>query len=529
MLASSMQYLSIPKEKDMVFIHPEPSKWLTFLAENRLILESIPDRLKSRHELLGIARDYTQTMMDWTDVNDVSKDIIATGHQATWHHCGIWAKNLATCKFAEVVNGYKLHIVLDHGICDTALVLPKQTLDGNWHAERFEIESEQKKIPLEFRRPQKNSIKVFVDTITRERQGQFCNDIWLECLDYGFDKIPHFYSIAELITYFQSMLNFRLGINMIYLPISKLSESDAFIDFVVSIILDAPRFAKIYNKAIIKQLSSSEINRRDTIPRLRFDRTKKSIQLPFWLQSTNSKRTSLCVSLENNNRIEIGNDTNVLDRLDSSSRIGKAGQLRNMLRRLGYHLRPKAVTLTAFIRLYLADWFIHGVGGSLYEPVTDYVIENYFGLRQLKYGVATCTQTLPQLDSVTSFTENISQLRHELHNMKYNPERYIDESLFNQEPIVSLLHAKKDKIAEAKNLSAPTSMRKAVWKSLWQINHSLSKYTENATRTIEKKILEFEKNRISYKVCDCREYFFGLFSESNLRRLSESLTFTKSE
>jgi hypothetical protein len=530
MLAEKMQYLSIPKEKDTVFIHPEPSKWLTFLAKNRLILENISDRPKSRHELLGIARDYTQTMMDWTGVSDVSKDIIATGHQATWHHCGIWAKNLATCKFAEVIDGNRLHIVLDHDICDTALVLPRQKPDGNWIVERFEIEPEQKSIPLEFRRPpQKNSIKAFVDTVTRERQGQFCSDIWPGCLAYSFDKIPYFHSIADLITYFQSMLNFELGLNMIYLPISKLSESEAFFDFTISIILDAFRFARTYNKAIIKQLCSSKINRRDTIPRLRFDRTKKSIQLPFWLQSTNGKRTSLCVSLEKGNRIIIGSDTDAFDRLDSSSQIGKADQLRNILRRLDYHLRPKAVSLTVFIRLYLADWFVHGVGGSLYEPVTDYIIENYFGMRQLKYGVASCTQTLPQLDSVDSFTENISQLRHELHNMKHNPERYIDESVLNQEPIVSLLHVKKNKIAQAKNRSAPAGLRRTAWKSLMQINHSLSKYTENASRKIEKKILECEKDQVSRKVCNCREYFFGLFSGSKLRRLSESLTFTKTE
>jgi hypothetical protein len=233
------------------------------------------------------------------------------------------------------------------------------------------------------------------------------------------------------------------------------------------------------------------------------------------------------VALEESNRIRIGSDTNVFDELDSSCRIGKADQLRNILRHFGYRLRPKAVSLTAFVRLYLADWFVHGIGGSLYEPVTDYIIENFFGIRPLKYGVATCTQTLPQLDSVASFTENISQLRHELHSMKHNPERYIDESVQKQEPVVSLLHAKKEKIAQAKNRSAPTSLRKAAWKSLLQINHSLSEYTENAARTIERKISEFEKKRVSHKVCCCREYFFGLFPENQLRRLTKSMTFIK--
>ena len=161
--------------------------------------------------------------------------------------------------------------------------------------------------------------------------------------------------------------------------------------------------------------------------------------------------------------------------------------------------------------------------------MTDYVIENYFGIRPLKYGVATCTQTLPPLDSVASFTEKLSRLRHELHNMKHNPERYIDESVHKQEPVVYLLRAKKEKIARAKNRSAPTSMRKAAWKSVLQINNRLSEYTENAARTIERKISEFEKNKVSHKVCNCRDYFFGLFPENKLRRLIESMTFMELE
>lgn len=530
MLADRGQYLSIPKEKDTVIIRPEPSKWLPFLTENRLIAKDIPDRLKSCRELLGIARDYTRTTMDWTGTSDISQNIIATGHQATWHHCGIWTKNLATCRFAGAVGGNSLHIVLDHDICDTALVLPKRSPDGDWYAERFEIESEQESVPLEFRRPpQGDRIKAFVGAVTRARPGQFCNDIWPECVARSVDKIPYFHSIADLITHFQSILNFALGINMIYLPVSKLSESDAFIDFAISTMLDAPRFATTYNKAVTEQLSASGINRRDTVPCLRLDRTKGRIMLPFWLQSPNGKRTSLCVALKESNRIGIGSATNVFDELDSSCRIGKADQLRNMLRHCGYRLRPKAVSLTAFVQLYLADWFVHGIGGSLYEPVTDYVIENYFGIRPLKYGVATCTQTLPPLDSVASFNENISQLIHKLHNIKHNPERYIDESVRKEEPVVSLLRAKKEKITQAKNRSAPTSLRKSAWNSLLQINHRLSEYTENIVRTIERKIAEFEKNRVSHKVCNCREYFFGLFPVNKLRQLTKSLTFKELE
>jgi hypothetical protein len=42
---------------------------------------------------------------------------------------------------------------------------------------------------------------------------------------------------------------------------------------------------------------------------------------------------------------------------------------------------------------------------------------------------------------------------------------------------------------------------------------------------MEKKIAKCAKIKASQEVCDCREYFFGLFPEDMLRKLGESLTF----
>ena len=60
-------------------------------------------------------------------------------------------------------------------------------------------------------------------------------------------------------------------------------------------------------------------------------------------------------------------------------------------------VRPKAITLTMFARLCMADLFIHGIGGGRYDRVTGAVIQETFGCPPPPYVVATATLLLPLL------------------------------------------------------------------------------------------------------------------------------------
>ena len=46
----------------------------------------------------------------------------------------------------------------------------------------------------------------------------------------------------------------------------------------------------------------------------------------------------------------------------------------------GISLAPKAVTLTLFARVFLADLFLHGVGGARYDEVTDGIMRRMYGI-----------------------------------------------------------------------------------------------------------------------------------------------------
>jgi hypothetical protein len=276
-------------------------------------------------------------------------------------------------------------------------------------------------------------------------------------------------------------------------------------------------------------MSKLKAIRRRSIRLSKLGKIEDLTQLPFWLNTPDGQRTTLCVDSCSNDRIKIGNSMAVFGELDSASKEGKANQFRTMLKSAGYALRPKAVSLTLFVRLYLADWFVHGIGGGLYEPVTDCLIKNYYGIQPLRYGTATCTMTLPLGNNNVSYGEDISLLKQRLHDIEHNPERYMDESILRQKDVASLLRSKTEKIALAGNRSVSASVRRSAWRSLRRINKRLSEYTRVTAAMIEKKIADYERSKSSQEVCNCREYFFGLFTEDRLRKLADSLSFGELE
>lgn len=533
MAVEMLQDLSIPAKENKIFLSPHPAQWPSMLVWNSLAAKNLPGRSKARVELLKTACDYTARITNANCLNNTQTKLIATGHQATWHHCGIWAKTLAAGKFAEVVGGRVLHVVLDHDICDTAIIMPKEERVGGWSFERVEIETEQKAIPLELRPLAKGDhLRAFSDAVMGYRGGQLCKQIWLKWALGKNAPVSRLKNVAELITSLQSMLNIALGLhNVMYLPVSELAESNAFMDFASSIILDVEAFAHSYNNGIDSRASNRCAGPRMGMRRLEIREEQGSVELPFWLISSDGRRESLYAMSNKSGSVRIGTAAAELGRLDPTSMSGKAEQLRDMLNGCGCRLRPKAVSLTLFLRLFLADWFVHGLGGALYEAVTDHIIKEYFSIEPPAFGVATCTMTLPGLNDAAEpdGNEDISLLKHKLHNIRHNPEKYIDKSVLAVDPAAALLRAKQERILQLKGRSLTKSDRKSVWNSLCEINERLFEYAGETANGLEKAVAQLEKDAVSRQVCSCREFFFGLFPEKILRKLAESLSFAESQ
>ena len=385
MVIKTLKDFSVPEEENCIFTRPDFKDWPALLMQNKASLSAVNDRDAARTELVNIANEYTRQMGLTVPDLKSAVDIVVTGHQPNWHHCGIFAKNIITDKFAKQINGTAIQLVLDHDVCGTSLSLPDP--DAKFlRLKSLPLEKKHIDIPLEFRSvPSNEQLAEFLDSILKNSQNSFCHSIWHQDLTNIIDKSRYCRNIADTITYLQALLNIAFGLNMIYLPVSLMSQSKAFANFICSIICNSRQFVSIYNKAIKNKIQSDNLKSHQTVKALRIDYLNNIAELPFWLVSKTGKRASLYASIDARN-LTLGTIDNVIGTLNSSK--DKHAQLCEILKNNEYVIRPKAVTLTLFARLYLADLFVHGIG-------TDYIIKNLYNIKNTSFGIATATMTLP--------------------------------------------------------------------------------------------------------------------------------------
>ena len=77
-----------------------------------------------------------------------------------------------------------------------------------------------------------------------------------------------------------------------------------------------------------------------------------------------------------------------------------------------------------FIRLFLADVFIHGIGGALYDQITDGILAELTGTVP-SYGCVSAAWLLP-LGRPLEDADDIAALKWRRHHAAHNPQLVID-------------------------------------------------------------------------------------------------------
>src|SRR5437016_4217391 len=135
-------------------------------------------------------------------------------------------------------------------------------------------------------------------------------------------------------------------------PVSEMSAGMEFRRFVVHVLRDAKRFAAVYNHHLGAYRERSSI-RTSAQPFPDLQREEGRQELPFWI-IRRGRREPLSVQPT---RSGIG-------LLAGGERVGEIPQASGPEALAGLAIRPRALTLTAFTRLCVADLFVHGVSGG---------------------------------------------------------------------------------------------------------------------------------------------------------------------
>jgi len=192
--------------------------------------------------------------------------------------------------------------------------------------------------------------------------------------------------------------------------ISSISQSEAFQIYACDIIERIEAFHQAY------QLSLNEHRRLHHIrspanPFPDLVRKGELWELPFWGLDSMGRRHKLFVGGAAGSRFVVTGDGS-----DRVSPVEPEAML-------SLRMRPRAVCLTMFLRLFVGDLFVHGVGGGNYDQVTDRIIESYYAASPPGYVVCSRTK-FPAHEQRAALGGKATELREKLRRMRHSPEQY---------------------------------------------------------------------------------------------------------
>jgi hypothetical protein len=356
---------------------------------------------------------------------DVCGDsLFLAGHQPDLFHPGVWLKNFALNALAGRHGSVPLNLVVDNDTAkSTSVRVPVLGPSHNPSAVRLatvpydhfagEIAYEERAVVDE------NQFAEFPRQVAELAAGwgftPILPDYWEDVLRQR-DRTP---LLGERFAAARRAWERRWGCHNLELPISRLCGTEAFARFAADLLDRLPAFHMAYNESVRDYRRRHGI-RSPNHPVPDLARDGDWLEAPFWAWRAGSKRRG-----------------RLFVRPDADGWQLRAGAERwpdltrqcavEIWRRLGtdgFKVRTRALTTTLFARLFLADLFIHGIGGGKYDELTDALLARHYGLEPPGFLVLTGTLYLP-LPNYAATTTDLHALRRRVRDLYWNPQRHL--------------------------------------------------------------------------------------------------------
>lgn len=464
----------------------------------------------------------TRSLSEWRRATrqkllpDVAKDapVIMVGHQPGLIHAGVWAKNVVAHRLAAALSGVALHLSVDSDAPrDLMLRVPVED-GGRWVVRSISMGPLRTGVVYEQIPALRSTDLAHARQAVEELLGPQAQGTQLTRFFEGLGQTQRDW-VSQIIAGRRAVER-ELGIALVDLRVRDVWWSP----LAAHIMSDARCFAGHYNEAIAAYRQRFHVRSANRpVPPLQLD--SKRVELPFWLFDANGPRHRAFLIHDGSNRVLQAGSQSILslprDELNSSNDL-----VENVERQSGWRLRPRALITTLWSRVFLADLFIHGIGGAKYDRITDILIERYFRLPVPH--VACVTGTL-YLDPRCEAPLTSGSLEHKLRDLTWNPERHFvgEASAAFQE----LAQSKSQAIARAASLarSAPRdrAARKTAYDEIRNLNEQLAVQVESAKTDLVRQIDRSREVQLDRRALCDREVFFALHSRQNLDRLLSAL------
>ena len=441
---------------------------------------------------------------------------IVTGHQPEFIHPGVWAKHVVVSRLAEAVSGAALNLVVDSDAPrDTALHVPS-VQDGRLTVRRVSAAAVPAGFALEL-----------ADCLSVDEVAAFAHAL-RAALGERFDRslLPVYLDqlAASSVdadwgaqtTSARQAAEAALGVQVRDLRVSRVWGGV----FLAELLVRARDFAAAYNRALADYRRRYQVrSTQRPIPDLSIESDR--VEVPAWVYRRNTARRRLFVGGAGD-RLGLFAEREPLGILDGA-RLRRAATAPDALAELAdVCIRPRALTLTLWARLFLADLFVHGIGGAKYDRITDTLIHDYFGVAPPAMACVSATLRL-DLPRTAVAADALPTARRRLRDVQFNPQRYVPADPATAE----LVQQRTRAIGDADALRAAHRERHAERRQAYQAiracnarliarHASVVTQLEHDLQTVDAQV---QMNAVAYR----RDYFFALFSRPALEKLLERL------
>lgn len=470
---------------------------------------------EARAEFLAVARAYHASFgQQVPSPRDAGAPWIASGHQPELFHAGVWAKNLAVARLADHWRGIAAHVLIDNDTLKrSAIAVPAGRPDSPLVAyvpfDRWEEE-----IPFEER-----------CVLEEEVFSRFPEEVAERMRTYPFEPIlgPYWESVrryasvtpnvGERIAAGRRDLEARWGLAAWEAPLSRLADGASFRRLAAEICLAAEAFARQHNQALDEFKRRNKV-RSDNHPVPALESRDGAVEIPFWTWSAaNPARRRVFVRRE-------GNSITLLAAGNVIAAVAAGANIEDFAHALGKvlgcnKLRPRALLTTIFLRLLLCDLFLHGVGGAKYDELTDAIVRRFWRLEPPAFAVLSATILLPGA-ARNADTAALAALARRDRDLIWNPDRYLDERLREQDPVASWIERKFELFGDE---PAGRAERRRRFEEFRALNGELAHYLGTLPGETKRQLAAARNQLESRHALASREFAYCLHSAESLRRL----------
>ncbi len=511
-----------PDQDGAILCDPAPQRVGEILETNRRRLAAARSKLlgQSLADLRVVVSERVRERIRRLDVfqshfADRQIPFIVAGHQPELFHPGVWLKNFALNGLARRHDLIPLNLNVDGDtVKSTSLHFPVSSSDpAKVHRLVIPFDSWDGESPYAFRTIHDPELFRSFPDRAREVEADWgfkpiLDDFWKIVLEERSrlaavtDRAVSQVRLGEVLASARRVVETRWGCRNVELPLSRVS----FIpELFAHVLADLPRFHEVYN-ACLGDYRRKHGLKSPRHPAPDLEKVGDRLEAPFWWFDQLDKRRQRLFVQDKGDRLVLfaGADARPVE-----VKRGSADAVRE-LAESGVLIYTRAMMTTMFIRICLADLFIHGIGGAKYDEVTDNIIRRYFDMDPPEYLVVSGTLRLP-LPRFSSKVEDRRRLIRHIRDLRWTPERFVATA----EPAVLAWVDEKRRQLE---LQPTTHLeRRTRYRELLRLTEALRPFLADEIAESERELTQCEHELAANEMLTRRDYSFVLYPEDPLR------------